>query len=140
MLLCVAEVSTSQVPCEGIKVPSYFNHKSCLMNRTTTIDSPRFTILSAVDDSVEGLFLADNKKISHLPVGVDKVFRKLLIIVATSCSIKNLTNENFSNLTQLTTLYLGANQIEKIMSDTFTDLRSLVTLDLSKKTFSRSSR
>jgi Leucine rich repeat len=98
------------------------------------IDSPGYSI-SNRDDSIEALHLDINKLVFYLPEKVDTNFKNLVIYEANGCSIKNISNQNFKGLIKLCALLLENNQIEKILSDTFKDLKELQYLWLSKKIF-----
>lgn len=108
--------------------------RKCFMDKITVINEQNVTI-STRDESIGELRLWGNKKIFFLPVGVAEIFPNLLYYNAHFCAIKKITKENFHGLIKLQALYLAGNQIEMIPSDTFSDLRGLAVLDLSKKVF-----
>lgn len=136
LVICSSKVSTNQVPCERFRLHTLGeSQNSCLMDQSTSINTSRFTISSAPDDSVGGLNFVGNRKISYLPISIDKVFPNLIIINARACSIKLIMRANFINLSKLKALSLSYNQIEKIETKTFFGLTSLKYLDLSEKTF-----
>lgn len=128
-------VSTSQaeprvISCEK-SVDLIHQDKECLMNNQTLIDSQGFTI-APQEKSVKELSFNTNKKIAFLPVDVYKSFTNLTFYGAASCSLKTVSKENFKQLYTVIHLHLQDNQIEKIHSDTFSDLFSLSYLKLSK--------
>lgn len=102
------------------------------MDNATRIDSPGYTVSNPKDESITGIFYQLNKKISYLPSQLHEIFPNLIALTAHRCSVKAVTRENFRNLNKLKGLWLSYNQIEKIYSDTFEDLISLETLDLSE--------
>lgn len=124
-----------QVSCEYIS-----NHddrqtgvqKTCHLQLKTMIDSPAYKIKSSNDETVGGVYFKNNKKIYFLPIGVSQSFPQLKTYIATNCSIKTLSKENFSNLKELETLWLYDNEIEMIPADLFRDLKSLKRLFLWK--------
>lgn len=138
LIIFASEVTSNQGPCERFELRNYkllTNQHSCSLDKTTAINSSDFTISSASNNSVLGMYFRNNKKIFFLPVGVDKSFQNLVSIRADACSIESITKENFVKLSKLKYLNLQNNRIEKIMSDTFFDLKSLEYLNLSKKAF-----
>lgn len=103
------------------------------MDQTTRIDEANVKI-STRDASVLGFKLNDNKKILSLPIAVASNFPNLQGFDAGDCSIKGISKRNFNGLRRLKALYLQNNQIEKISTETFTDLFELEILDLRKIT------
>lgn len=135
LLKCFSSVEAKEISCE-IVVEAYFGEvdavKTCFMQYSTSIDDLNVTF-SFYDEMVEGLNFNHNKNISFLPVQVAKKLPNLLSYCALNCSIKEISKENFVNLTMLKTLDLSHNQIEKITTDTFEDLSDLVELLLGKE-------
>lgn len=76
------------------------------------------------------LSMFDNKNISFLPVGIDKVFPNIEILYAFNCAIEEIVQENFLNLHHLQQLSLDSNKISRISSDVFQGLFSLQILTL----------
>lgn len=131
-------VHAKSVPCARIEKLIYVGFgidspKTCFMDRETAIESIGLTISSEIDESIEGLRFVDNKKIHFLPEKIEASFPNLVYFAAYGCSIKEISKDNFQNLTKLTFLSLALNQIEKIFSDTFEDLTSLKYLFLCKE-------
>lgn len=128
-------VKAKEVLCEKVNDYAWEYNvgtvKTCLMNETTSIDEPS-VIISSRDDSMFGFWLFNNKQIHNLPTGVSEKFPNLLGYNAGFCSIKEISRENFKGLTKLKLLFLHYTQIEKISSETFSDLKSLETLALRK--------
>lgn len=105
--------------------------KTCLMDETTTIDEENKKI-STYDETVTGLFLRVNRKISFLPIDVAENFPNLEAYNAVLCSITKISKRNFKDLSKLKAFYLYGNQIEKIPTDALNDLNELEFLSLSK--------
>lgn len=103
--------------------------KTCNMEKVTVINDQDVTI-STRDESIGELNFSFNRNISFLPIGVAETFPNLLGYFAKSCAIKTVSKANFRGLRKLTILWLRANQIEKISSDTFADLNDLARLNL----------
>lgn len=114
--------------------------ETCLLNRSIVIDANNTQLDSTYN--ARGLYMQNNKNISYLPIDIYKVFPTLVVIDATSCSIKTVGPENLRNLTSLEFLWLRENLLDVIPKDTFKDLISLTSLDLGKFSFyfRRSSR
>lgn len=124
-----------EVSCESVSDGSWENVgnvKTCYMDKTSSIKEPDVTVFKH-DELMSAMWLAYNKKIVYLPVGVGETFPNLLIYHARGCSIKEIMRKNFKSLSKLKILFLSNNQIENISSETFNDLASLQSLRLSKK-------
>lgn len=106
------------------------DQKTCSMFGGAMIDSPEFTIKSAKDETVTGLFFFANPRVSFLPVKVYESFPNLIGYLANGCSIRKISKENFKNLSKLKMLGLSINQIQTIPSNAFEDLTSLQELYL----------
>lgn len=105
------------------------------MNEVTTIDSNGFTIVSAKDETINGLAFKGNKKISFLPVDIYENFPNLEILNACDCSIKSIFKENFRYLNKLEDLDLNKNQIETIRADVFENSLSIKRFWFRKNNF-----
>lgn len=105
---------------------------TCFMNENTEINSKNFIISSDYDENVDAIDFVRNKKIVYLPERVYEKFPELKVIEAQSCSIVEISANNFEKLIRLEQLQLQNNQIEKIPNDVFADLKSLTLLRLSK--------
>lgn len=92
----------------------------------------RNVTISTHDKSIGALVFYSNTNIFYLPVGVDQSFPNLLGYEAEHCAIKIISRQNFKRLKKLKFLFLAHNQIEKISSNTFNDLKYLTRLDLSE--------
>lgn len=131
-------VESREISCESVKDASYgwgsSSHtlKSCYIDKTTSIDRPD-TEISARDESVTGFWSIGNGKILFLPIDIDLKFPNLQGYGAERCSIKEISKRNFKGLHKLKGLYLHSNQITKISSDTFSDLKVLEYLGLSEE-------
>lgn len=137
VVLVAHKALSSSVECEKVETYEYNSYeigspRTCFMEENTIIDAVGVTI-SSRDRTVEGLSLADNKKIKFLPEKIADKFPNLILYRARSCSIENISKTNFRSLGKLINLVLFANKIEKIPRDTFEDLTSLKYLHLGKK-------
>lgn len=124
------------LPCEFIANVNktrnaFLNTKTCFMNGTTKIKSKNAE-LELRDVSVKKLDFFNNRNVEYLPIYVDKSFPELLVYEAASCSLSKLFYDNFVGLSKLQWLFLNGNNIEKIFSDTFKDLKSLTHVYLCK--------
>lgn len=108
------------------------------MDEETIIDSQTFVIDSFKDETIAALDFKENEKIFYLPILVDEVFPNVLVLAATSCSIKEVRRENLQNLRKLKHLWLRNNEIEELDSEAFQDLVSLRGVDFSNKKFTAS--
>lgn len=134
LLLMARQLHSAEVRCEKKEIKNWYlvgSENSCYIT-ATTIASPGFTI-SQRDGAIGGLYFAENKEIYFLPEKLAETFPNLLTYFAHSCSITEVSKIHFENLVKLRTLELFRNQIEKIPSNTFEDLKSLEHLDLSMK-------
>lgn len=86
---------------------------------STVIDSTEFMITSPRDETVGAFYAWENKKLEHLPRNIGDLLPNLLNLHAAKCSIKQISRENFKNLSKLRRLNLDGNQIERIDDDTF---------------------
>lgn len=94
------------------------------------INKPKFTISSDKNADVQGMTMSENKLIEYLPVGVYDVYPNIINYDASNCSIKELSNDVFSKLSQLDALNLDNNEIRVIYRGVFDDLISLTALYL----------
>lgn len=108
------------------------------MDEETIIDSQAFVIDSFKDETIAALDFTENEKIFYLPILVDEVFPNVLVLAATSCSIKEVRRENLQNLRKLKHLWLRNNEIEELDSEAFQDLVSLRGVDFSNNEFTAS--
>lgn len=125
----VNNVTAARISCESF-TSTFREEKACNMHQKTIIDSNKTTIKMARDISIVILNLVGNKRISFLPIRVDKNFPNLTRYDANDCSIVSIYKENFRNVWYLKTLHLHQNKIQKIPLNTFDDLGSLTALSL----------
>lgn len=128
---------SAEFACEKVEEYNHEYHDidkvhGCFMNGDTKIAFPESTISNALDDTVEGLTLALNRKIKFLPIKVADSFPNLLVFNAMGCSIQALSAETFKNLNKLKVLNVGYNFVQSIADGTFDDLKALEYLALSK--------
>lgn len=131
------EISDLGLICEtllqkvrGTDFPSSGDH--CLMNGSAVIYKKDETFHFMLDRSVIGLDFNNNKKIEYLPVKVHRVFPNLKEYMADHCSIREISRKNFEKLYEIKAIMLEHNQIEKLPSDTFTELPLLLVIGLRK--------
>lgn len=136
-MLGLCDAISIEIACEKIETVDWFysvgEQKSCFLDNATLIDSSDYEVILSKQDltrSVKGIWFAENRNISYLPISLFKSLPSLTGIEATSCSIKELHRKTFTNLFNLTLLWLRDNQIEKISEDTFVNLTSLKGIDL----------
>lgn len=135
LVLNACSNQAKQVHCESVgqeNFDSLGNLTVCYMTGLTVIEASDYEISTAREQTVRGLRLNGNKKISFLPLEAYKKFPNLIGYYAYECSIKMLKKENFLNLDKLKHIILFKNQIEMIYSDTFEGLSSLERIDLGK--------
>lgn len=120
---------TARILCESF-TSTFRDEKSCNMHEKTVIDSNKRSIAMKRDVSIVLLHLTGNKKISFLPIRVDKNFPNLTNYDAPDCSIISISKENFRNVWYLKKLNLNQNKIQSFPSNTFDDLNSLTSLSL----------
>jgi Leucine-rich repeat (LRR) protein len=84
---------------------------------------------------ITGLNFDSNKKIEFLPIDIGSYLRGLEALSAYDCAITSIKRENFMNLVKLKYLSLDNNNIERIESDTFSNLHSLEHVRIGKRTF-----
>lgn len=130
-------VDAKEVSCESVigNVWSYSVNTVKTCNMHTTSISEAGVTFSTLDESVLGIFVNNNEAVSFLPEKVNEKFPNLLGYCVQRCSIKEISKKNFEQLTKLKILYLHDNQIEKIGSETFGDLKDLEQLFLRKIIF-----
>lgn len=129
-----AKTSAQTVSCENIGYENWTHanrQKTCYIKITTTITTPT-TSITAPTESVLGLSLWENKKISYLPVKVAESFPELLVYGAAGCSVTRISKENFINLRRMKRLDLSNNQIALVPNNAFEDLVALEWLQLRK--------
>lgn len=122
------------VPCEKVQYVNYLNAAekfSCMIDQATIIDSNDISIYTTLGNTLTGINLNGNQKISFLPIMLHKTFSNLIIIDARNCAIKTLSRENFKQLTNLEALYLSSNRLEIIESGVFQDLTAVKRIYLS---------
>lgn len=124
------EFDTVEVACERFEDMPH--SEFCVMKQRTVINATNFIIAELKDEDIEGVDFEGNTNIEYLPYKIYKQFPSLVEYRAQFCSIKQITRENFEKLNRLKYLVLGYNQIEKISSDTFRDLESLLHFTLSE--------
>jgi hypothetical protein len=108
---------------------------TCVMDKITSIDEPGAAIANDRSETVNGLNFFENKNIFYLPENVTANFPNLIAYGASMCNVKTIAKKNFKGLNKLRWLGLHHNQIKKIPSDTFEDLKELEFLKLGNYTF-----
>lgn len=95
------------------------------------VDDENFTILSKMDNSIEGFHILSKKGVNFLPTNLLCVMPNLISIKICGCSVKLVNENHFKGLSKLQTLNLTDNKLENITSNAFADLSNLERLDLS---------
>lgn len=130
-------VKENKVECQsvgdGIWHSSVGTVKTCSLLANSSSISEQNTTISSLQKSVRGLWL-QSKKILFLLIQIAAAFPYLSGYRAIRCSTKEISQRNFEGLYRLKFLDLGSNEIEKISSDTFNDLKDLQVIGLSEKT------
>ncbi|XP_037039519.1 chondroadherin-like [Bradysia coprophila] len=106
-------------------------------NNDSVIFADNFRIASDRNESVKSIDFSphdssQNTAINFLPVDVSTVFPNLVIYDAIRCSIRQITKENFKQLTKLQSLVLIQNNIVRIDENSFDDLVNLKEINLYK--------
>lgn len=109
--------------------------KCCWIDRTSVIYTSCYRISSKKDESVGRISFASNEHIEFLPIHVANQFPNLTNFVASYCSIREISANNFEGLAQLTTLDLAGNKILTIEEGVFQGLYQLQSIDLSNSIF-----
>lgn len=104
------------------------------MSESTLIDTKGVELYGKKDKKMRTVNFYDNLKIEYLPIKVDEIFPNLNTYSAGFCSIREISQENFKGLTKLRALFLQHNKINRILSDTFQDLKLLQAIELGKVT------
>lgn len=120
------EVAEIEINCESFGV---FGNKSCVLGETE-INSAN-TIIAESDETVEAMWMHENKKAFYLPNKISEKFPNIVLYQADRCSIKEISKDNFHGLTKLRELDLSENQIESLTDGTFDGLLNLHFLRLS---------
>lgn len=118
------------VSCRKLVKTSKSSPKMCSVDESAVIDAEDFELSAKIAATV--LSFNPNWNISYLPIKVKKVFPHLQSYTASCCLIKKCSEENFEGLDELHLLNLSKNRIQELAAETFKDLTSLKSLDLSK--------
>lgn len=94
------------------------------------VDDEDFTISTAEDSKILGLYINDKQGVKFLPRNLFKNFPDLIAMEVSSCNVTAVDENNFKRLSKLRALSLSQNQIERVSSDAFSDLSSLESLAL----------
>jgi Leucine-rich repeat (LRR) protein len=141
LLVLVASVlseenSTSimKLSCDSIKTHTYWSYVEfkniCSLGTKIAIKDAGAVFEDGKDETIEGLYFDENKKIVVLPEKVSEKFPNLIAYEANKCSVKNIAKIHFVNLPKLRRLNLDGNNIAIIASDTFDDLVAMEFLGL----------
>lgn len=128
-------VKAKEIACERFGDYNLSPHpvESCFMDISTSINETDVEIIKCDNFNVDELNFNNNKNIFFLPIKVAKTFPNLINFRSASCSIKDISYENFKGLNKLKFLSLRENQIEMIPCNSFEDLVDLEELYLGKK-------
>jgi Leucine-rich repeat (LRR) protein len=130
------ENSTSivKLSCDSIETYAYWNYvdrkRTCSLGTEIAINEAGAVFEDGKDETIEGLYFDQNKKIVVLPEKVSDKFPNLIAYGANKCSVKNIAKIHFENLPKLRRLNLDGNNIANIASDTFDDLVAMEFLGL----------
>ncbi|CRK93245.1 CLUMA_CG006788, isoform A [Clunio marinus] len=118
------EIDTS---CKQIREGQTFTNKKvdlCVMRKTAAICTINVTFTGNPNVN-NALIFEDNKRIQFLPENISSWFPNLTDYIARNCSVKAISKINFLNLTELRSLNLDFNEIERLDGDIFEGLSSL---------------
>lgn len=121
------------VACETIEAE--FDQFRCHMQSSTAITTRSMSLSDEFNVDMFRIIFDGNKNIQFLPISMNRNFPNLLAILASNCSIIEISKESFEKLTELEILNLAGNKIYSIWSDTFNDLKALTKLYLGKNFF-----
>lgn len=133
IMLITLKINAKEITCgiyQGHIFDSSTHENTCDFDESTVIDSDDYTIYNAKNETVTSMSLDDNKKVEFLPIRVFQSFPNIDSYSATSCSIREISKENFEGLLDLSVISLMGNQILMILSNTFQGLPVLNFLDL----------
>lgn len=116
------EIDAVEVACERFESSLI---EWCFMTDRVAINSNNFVIAELRNDGMEGIVFSNNSKIEYLPYKIHTQFPNLVAYMASRCSIKQITKENFEGLNRLERLDLSFNKIQKISGNTFQGLQKL---------------
>jgi hypothetical protein len=135
----VEELKRKKLTCENYSKYTWTETmgilSTCFMKKETSIDEPGVEITNDRKETISGLNFFGNKNIFYLPENVTASFPNLIAYGASMCNVKTIAKKNFKGLNKLRWLGLHGNQIKKIPSDTYEDLKELEFLKLGKKTY-----
>lgn len=108
----------------------------CELEAGTFIDTPDY---SFKDDetrtSTTSMIISHQQNVQFLPILLHESFPVLRTYVVSGTTVPKISKKNFENMSKLERLKLEDNQIEVIKSDTFDELVSLETIEISKMKF-----
>lgn len=102
------------------------------MTENTVINDTNSVIAELRDEEVQGITFDYNRKIEHLPYKIYMQLPHLVKYWARSCSITQISKQNFEKLNRLRNIMLSDNKIQKISGNTFHGLESLMNVILSE--------
>lgn len=124
------ELDSVEIACE-----KFFDIESsefCFMTENTVINDTNSVIAELRDEEVQGITFDYNRKIEHLPYKIYMQLPHLVKYWARSCSITQISKQNFEKLNRLRNIMLSDNKIQKISGNTFHGLESLMNVILSE--------
>lgn len=104
--------------------------KTCKLN-VDEVNDEDFSISSAKDTSIWGLFFASEINVKSLPKNIPDIFPNLEAMQIYNCSVESVGENHFKGLSKLRFLSLGKNKIGDVPSDAFNGLFNLQYLSLS---------
>lgn len=124
------EFDSADIYCEDFHY--FIPLEICSMKNKTVINATNFVVADLRDEEVGGITFNQNKAIEYLPYKVYMQFPNLVDYWADSCSVKQISRENFQKLNRLQLIWLASNKIQKISGNTFHGLENLSRVDLSE--------
>lgn len=135
-LVFVYTVEADIISCRSLSITNWNEvgeQKTCDLSISTTIVVDNMSFEGEADTTIGALDLRTNGPITFLPIDIDKKFPALVLYESCCGSIKTIAKKNFKSLISLRWLNLGDNQIDRIPSDTFEDMKALEWIELRKK-------
>jgi hypothetical protein len=129
-----SSTSVKKISCGSIESYAYWSYvdrkRTCSVGTEIAIKEAGVVFEDGKDETIQGLYFDQNKKIVVLPEKVSQKFPNLIGYGANKCSVKSIAKIHFENLPKLRRVNLDGNNIAIIASDTFDDLIAMEFLGL----------